>query len=85
MSQLNSTFNRLEATDLSLFPPGVLSRIKAILIKEFGDDVWRIFNEHQEDVIARIKRKVLFINVEFEVKWKHARPIIELIVGPEPV
>lgn len=90
MSLINQSFDKA-ASKLEGGPivGDLLRRVRDALLREFGSDLWRLFHEHGDESLGRVKveRRIfgIPINFDLELKVKHAKKLIELIVGPEPV
>lgn len=62
----------------------ILKKVKDTLLAEFGRDAWAWYHAHADDVIFTIRKKVLVVNVNLDVRVHHCRPIFEQLAGPEP-
>jgi hypothetical protein len=68
--------------------PGLLEAIREFLRKEFGDDAWRFYREH-ENVEVSIPVKVPLVGIRFTYKTKvkdipFVRWVVGMLAGPEP-
>ena len=69
-------------------PPDLLAKLVDLVRKNFSGDAWTFYRAHSEDVLTtiRIQKKVLWfnININYDVKVKDARWLVEQFAGPEP-
>ena len=70
--------------DRMSLPPELASFLDELIVvirAEWGDDVWRLFDENAEVKILSVKK--WFLSFTFRVK--HCEALIRLLVGPRPV
>lgn len=62
----------------------LLKQVRQVVQKELGDNLWRWFHEHEDDVLYAVKKKIWKFSFSVPIRVKDARFIFEQLAGPEP-
>ena len=60
---------------------GFLEELLKVGRAEWGDDIWKIFDENSEKKILKVQK--WFLSFTFRVK--HCEPVIRFLIGPRPL